>query len=163
MGEGAVADPLPHASIARCTNAGLPVRPDTLPLQPIHAESSEDTALRGKSPRPSASSRLAAALLGNRPRTEQHEEETEPTEARAPRRAVSPEDPSDAEVEAHKLSGHACFRSWCRHCVRGRGCEAPHSQTKPPESAVPVISWDYCYLSSTKDLPETSTDSESPV
>ena len=105
-----------------CPNACLPVRPTNLPLQPIHAESSEMTSSQGESPQESASTKLAVAL-GSRPQTEPLEtEETEPTEARIPRRAVSPEDPTEAEVEAHKLSGHACFRSWCRHCIRGRGC-----------------------------------------
>jgi len=146
-----------------CTNAGLPIRPTTLPLQPIHSESSETFASQGESPPRSASAELVVAL-GGQPRTEPLDmEEIEPTEARAPRRAVSPEDPTDAEVEAHKLSGHACFRSWCRHCVRGRGTEAPHSRVKPPESAVPVISWDYCYLSSSKDNPDPASGSESPV
>ena len=134
-------------------NAGLPLRPTTLPLQPIFPESSETTASPDKSPSRSASAELVVAL-GGQPQTEPLMDETEPAEARVPRRAVSPEDPTNAEVEAHKLSGHACFRSWCRHCVRGRGTEAPHSRVKPPDSAVPVISWDYCYLSSNKDNPD---------
>ena len=72
------------------TGAGLPVRPPTLPLQPIQAESSESTVLRGESPRPSASSRLVEAL--SRPRAERMEvEDTEQAEARAPRKAISPE------------------------------------------------------------------------
>ena len=120
-----------------------------------------ETEVRGESQTPSASSRLVEAL--SRPKEPMEVEETEPTEARAPKRAVSPEDPTDAEIEAHKLSGHACFRSWCRHCVRGRGCEAPHSRIETPESAVPTISWDYCYLSSSRDAPEPSSENESPV
>ena len=144
-----------------CTNAGLPVRPQALPLQPIHAESMGETEPRGESQTPSASSRLVEAL--SRPKEPMEVEETEPTEARAPKRAVSPEDPTDAEIEAHKLSGHACFRSWCRHCVRGRGCEAPHSRIDTPESAVPTISWDYCYLISSRDAPEPTSENESPV
>ena len=141
-----------------CPNAGLPVRPLTLQLQPIHAESSENPDLRGESSQPSASSRLAAAL-GNQ-QAVMETEDAELTEARTPRRAVSPEDPSQAEVEAHKLSGHARFRSWCRHCVRGRGCEAPHTRTQAPDSAIPVISWDYCYLSEKQD---STSEPESPT
>ena len=94
-----------------CPNAGLPVRPTNLPLQPIHAESSETAEPRGESPTRSASAELVEAL-GRQPRTEPFDiEETEKTEARAPRPAVSPEDPTTAEIEAHKLSGHAFFRS----------------------------------------------------
>ena len=29
--------------------------------------------------------------------------------------------PTQAEVEEHRLSGHAVYRSWCSSCVRGRG------------------------------------------
>ena len=46
---------------ADCMDAGLPVRP-TLPIQPIHIDSSESHDTRGGPPAPSSSSRLAAAL-----------------------------------------------------------------------------------------------------
>ena len=111
----------------------------------------------------SASTKLAEALARPTSQDPLIAEETEPTEARVPKSAVSPEDPTAAEVEAHRFSGHACFRSWCRHCVRGKGTEAPHSRVKPPDSALPVISWDYCYLSSSIDNPAPTTDQESPV
>ena len=68
-------------------------------------------------------------------------------EGRLPRRAVSPTDPSEMEVEDHRLTGHAVFRSWCPHCVRGRGRDDRHLEG-PQEDAVPVLSWDYCYLCS---------------
>ena len=42
-------------------------------------------------------------------------EEPEPTEARVLRRAVSPEDPTDAEVEAHKEHEPVCEESKCNH------------------------------------------------
>ena len=143
------------------SDAGLPVRPtpNSLHTPTLSPVSSENTAMRGEPQQPSASQQLAAAL-----RNEPMDcEEAEPTEARTPRRAVSPEDPTDAEVEAHKLSGHAVFRSWCRHCVRGKRCEGHHFRTHPPDSAVPVISWDYCYLSSSADSSETQSELESPV
>ena len=111
----------------------------------------------------SASTRLAEALARQSSQEPLITEETESTEARAPKRAISPEDPTPAEVEEHKLSGHARFRSWCRHCVRGRDTEGPHSRVSPPDNAIPVISWDYCYLSSSKDNPLPTSDHESPV
>ena len=70
----------------------------------------------------------------------------EPLETREVRRAPAPEDPSPTEVESHKLTGHAVFQSWCRHSVRGRGPEAAHTCTEKPDSMIPVLSWDYCYL-----------------
>jgi cytochrome c5 len=81
----------------------------------------------------SASTKLAEALARPTSQDPLIAEEAEPTEARVPKSAVSPEDPTAAEVEAHRLSGHACFRSWCRHCIRGKGTEAPHSRGKPPD------------------------------
>ena len=83
-------------------------------------------------PTVSASAELAAEL-GGRPQAEATAaaEDAEAEAAREPRKAPSPSDPTADEVEAHKLSGHASFRSWCRHCVRGRGIEAAHS-SKPP-------------------------------
>ena len=106
---------------------------------------------------PSASSALAADL-GRGPEDSMVEDEL--TEAKAPRSAPAPEEPSSSEVEAHQLAGHACFRSWCRHCVRGRGCEAAHSSTKPPATALPVLSWDYCFLSSKNDKDRRASDEE---
>ena len=69
--------------------------------------------------------------------------EHEPLEAREVRRAPTPEDPSQSEIEHHKLTGHPVFRSWCRHCVRGRGRDAAHSSTEKAETSLPVLSWDY--------------------
>ena len=69
----------------------------------------------------------------------------------SPWQRARPNDPTEQEVEDHKLTGHACFRSWCRHCVRGRRSEAAHSSIKPPPSALPILSWDYCYLSTRED------------
>eukprot|EP00973_Karenia_brevis_P076567 10637081-Karenia_brevis.AAC.1 len=34
--------------------------------------------------------------------------------------------PPEGEVEAHRLSGHAVYRTWCEHCVRGSGQNSPH-------------------------------------
>ena len=36
-----------------------------------------------------------------------------------------PRKPSHAEVDEHMKTHLAC-RSWCRHCVRGRGKQSPH-------------------------------------
>ena len=36
-----------------------------------------------------------------------------------------PKMPSKEEVEKHNMS-HLPFRSWCRHCVRGKGKELAH-------------------------------------
>ena len=60
------------------------------------------------------------------------------------KRMQSPVKPSDAEVAAHELT-HLPFRSWCRHCVRGRGTEAPHRSTQKPDGDLPEFSFDFAF------------------
>ena len=92
-------------------NAGLPVRPCTLPSNPLMEDvSSGDPANQDTVRSASASADLAAALGGRPPIESSDAEDVEPSEARTPRRAPSPEGPTDAEIEAHRLSGHACFQ-----------------------------------------------------
>ena len=55
-----------------------------------------------------------------------------------------PPKPSRAEVEEHYATGHAAYRSWCEHCVAGRGRDAPHSGA--PEGELPEVGVDYAYL-----------------
>ena len=60
-------------------------------------------------------------------------------------KAQSPKRPSQAEVEEHELT-HLPFRSWCVHCVRGRGECTPYRAAKRAEDAVPELHLDYCFL-----------------
>ena len=48
--------------------------------------------------------------------------------AQPTRPGIVPVLPSEAEVEQHELT-HLPFRSWCRHCVRAKGKESPHSES----------------------------------
>ena len=59
-----------------------------------------------------------------------------------------PQDPSPREIEEHRLTGHAAYRSWCSWCVAGRGVAMHHSksQDKRDESAIAVVSFDYFYM-----------------
>eukprot|EP00971_Amphidinium_carterae_P256519 5093365-Amphidinium_carterae.1 len=41
-------------------------------------------------------------------------------------------------------TGHAAYRSWCEHCVAGRGKSATHRAQ--PEGELPEIGADYAYL-----------------
>ena len=73
-------------------------------------------------------------------RREKHEaavcgidEEADGGASREVRKMVSPQMPSQQEVEAHELT-HLPFRNWCRHCMRGRGKEMPHKKS-PVERA----------------------------
>ena len=64
-----------------------------------------------------------------------------------PRVLRAPEEPSAEERERHFLSGHVVYRSWCRHCVRGRGRAWMHRSGPDRDHTMPTISFDYGYLS----------------
>ena len=56
----------------------------------------------------------------------------------------SPYKPSEAEVDDHYLT-HLPYRSWCRHCIRGRGKETSHQQQAGVEGTVPEFHMDFCF------------------
>ena len=61
--------------------------------------------------------------------------------------------------------GHVVYRNWCPDCVRGWGRDDRHGATKRAESEIPIISFDYCFLSSracTQDRAE-SDNPENPI
>ena len=62
--------------------------------------------------------------------------------------------PSQAEVEEHNLT-HLPYRSWCKHCVRGRKKELPHRVEKAAEErTMPEFHFDFAYFLARKK-PET--------
>eukprot|EP00973_Karenia_brevis_P072635 10089624-Karenia_brevis.AAC.1 len=46
--------------------------------------------------------------------------------------ALMPYAPSRKEVEAHNAT-HLPYRSWCPHCVRGRGVSMHHAKASEDE------------------------------
>ena len=48
---------------------------------------------------------------------------------RMTKKMADPMKPKAEEIEEHEKT-HLPYRSWCRHCVRGRGKEAPHLASK---------------------------------
>ena len=62
---------------------------------------------------------------------------------------VSPVKPSDEEVRQHNVA-HVPYRSWCRHCVRGKGRTLMHKVSRGADAGDkdvrPRISMDYFYL-----------------
>ena len=52
--------------------------------------------------------------------------------------------PTQAEQDEHYATGHAAYRSWCEHCVEGRGRVSPHAVVS--ESQLPEIGVDFAYL-----------------
>ncbi len=55
-------------------------------------------------------------------------------------------------MKPHILSGHAQYRTWCIHCVRGRGHDRQHRGVKDKEEEeVTNISMDYGYLTGKRE------------
>ena len=78
--------------------------------------------------------------------------------AAAPQSLPTPYQPTRSEYLDHCVS-HFPYRSWCRHCLEGRGREFGHSTQsgKKDENVAAVISFDYAFLS---DSGEVTTDEE---
>ena len=55
---------------------------------------------------------------------------------------------SREEREAHEIT-HTPYRSWCPHCVRGRGRNTPHRLRSDDwkHSGIPKVSMDYVFMS----------------
>jgi len=66
-------------------------------------------------------------------------------DVRKMRKMLDPCLPTRAEREEHEMT-HLPFRSWCAHCVKGRGVERAHYRSEPrDEGALPEIHVDYCF------------------
>ena len=61
----------------------------------------------------------------------------------------APNEPIEMERLQYEAA-HLPYRSWCQHCVRGRGRTKPHHRKMDadPENAVPRISMDLFFLGS---------------
>ena len=60
------------------------------------------------------------------------------------RKMQDPKAPSPDEILEHNLS-HLPYRSWCRHCVRGRRKEDPHQKSKD-KPTMNEAHFDYAFL-----------------
>ncbi len=68
------------------------------------------------------------------------------TEAAKPKALPTPSQPTKQEIEEHNIT-HLPYRSWCKHCVRGRGKSHAHHQLDAESShVVPHVSFDYVFL-----------------
>ena len=72
-----------------------------------------------------------------------HSTESHATVVNVPK---APKEPTPQEREEHNLT-HLPYRSWCRHCVRGRGKSEAHRELEAEKQhSVPHVSFDYCFL-----------------
>ena len=65
-------------------------------------------------------------------------------EAVAPRVPQVLAKPTQAGQDEHYATGHAAYRSWCVHCVKGRGRMSPHAVVS--EGELLDVGVDYAYL-----------------
>ena len=80
------------------------------------------------------------------------QDERDEEEGRIPRVRPDPEKPTARERQEHNIT-HYPYRSWCRHCRRGRGASRPHrgrseADKEFSKGRVPTISLDHCFLGS---------------
>ena len=61
--------------------------------------------------------------------------------------------PTRSEYLDHCIT-HYPFRVWCKHCLEGRGREFAHEHHRGDKDArsIPVISFDYCFISDVGDV-----------
>ena len=69
------------------------------------------------------------------------EESGEPGGLRVPVRVHDPKMPTETEQEEHCLM-HVPYRSWCVHCVRGRGEQKQHKRQERDKGAITEIHMD---------------------
>ena len=75
-----------------------------------------------------------------------------PEETRKPQIARRPNAPTKAEIEEH-LPLHLEYRSWCPHCVAGKGISNQHRQNLDGHSGElgPTVSLDYCFMTADEE------------
>lgn len=65
---------------------------------------------------------------------------------RAVKKVLDPRLPTEEEVKDHYLGCHTPYRSWCHHCVMGRGRERDHRRrSAEDQQGLPEYHMDYCF------------------
>ena len=67
-------------------------------------------------------------------------------EGRKTKRYQNPRMPSREEIEDHEVAGHLPFRSWCTHCIKGKGQAEAHRQQQKREEGLPEVHLDYAFI-----------------
>ena len=67
-----------------------------------------------------------------------------------PVKMQDPKLPSPEEEKEHMLT-HLPYRSWCVHCVRGKGRAMDHRRQGEGDRRVPEVHLDYCFLGTATD------------
>ena len=69
--------------------------------------------------------------------------------ARVPKQVADPKLPGEDEVRAHELT-HLPYRSWCAHCIRGKGKALDHRRQQKKHD-MKEVHVDYCFMGSAED------------
>ena len=107
-----------------------------------------------------------ADASGDTPESESPSSAPNAAEAEAqPRTYPVPETPSPAVESNHRVTGHAQYRNWCRHCLKIRARCDKHPAHNPRSHEWARIWIDYGYLSSTGDEDDERAEAngESPI
>ena len=65
-------------------------------------------------------------------------------ELMVPRVPNLPLEPSARQIAEHELTGHAVYRSWCRHCIAWKGRAHAHSSREEGELLEIGIDYGFC-------------------
>ena len=99
--------------------------PDANAKSPVEAEGNHDEA-----------------ELGMEKITLSEDEETEVEVKETCRVLPTPGNPTDAQREEHRASGHIPYRKWCEECVASRATGEPHRR-RTGERTTCVFAFDY--------------------
>ena len=62
-------------------------------------------------------------------------------------------EPTELEIEEHYSAGHVPHRTWCRHCIAGRG-KADHHLTKDGRQQSHMLHADYGFIGDKRSVEE---------
>ena len=102
-------------------------------------------------------------LMAGEGDAEQEPEQAAEDEGFAARALPAPPQPTPEMVASHNVS-HIPFRSWCSHCVRGRGKSYYRKKVSHEADSRPVVSLDYGFFGAPGEIPADSVGgSKMPV
>ena len=118
-------------------------------------EAEEREQKRHKEDKPMESENTGGAS-SSRDRLHSEEDGEQPAESAKNKSVPDVKGPSRKEREEHEAT-HCIYRSWCKHCVKGRGREDGHQRktTADERPEVPTIAMDYCFMGKEDKKPLT--------
>ena len=113
----------------------------------------DDAKIVGHSVRPRDERIKVRWVCGQEDDIDEGAEEEAEHGSRTMKKVQDPREPSKEEREEHDKS-HLPYRSWCRHCVRGRGKQMPHYEGAQ-ETSMSEVHMDFGFLGREADATRT--------